>query len=131
MNEQQKPEYLCKMCGVVYPETTEFFHANGKYLERKCKKCKNKLQQNLLREKKYGVSPEHFEILREKQNGKCAICKLPEEELIHQSLHVDHSHETGSVRGLLCFYCNVGIGHFKDDIDRLKLAIKYLESKND
>ena len=125
------PEYICKKCGVAYPETTEFFFANGRYLERKCKKCRNRDQQNLLRKKKYGVSPEDFETLRKEQEGRCGICGIAEENLLYESLHVDHSHKTGLVRGLLCFYCNVGIGHFKEDINRLQSAIKYLESKNE
>jgi hypothetical protein len=43
-------------------------------------------------------------------------------------LGVDHCHQTGKVRGLLCRDCNLSIGHMKDSVERLKAAIKYLES---
>jgi hypothetical protein len=51
---------------------------------------------------------------------KCAICASTEK------LHIDHNHETGVVRGLLCGTCNAGIGMFRDKIELLKNAIDYL-----
>ena len=45
-------------------------------------------------------------------------------------LVVDHCHKTGKIRGLICDSCNVGLGRFKDNIDNLKNAIKYLEKNN-
>ena len=50
----------------------------------------------------------------------CAICGRPDPE------HVDHSHETGVVRGILCFNCNGGLGQFRDSIDALLNAVSYL-----
>ena len=44
--------------------------------------------------------------------------------------YIDHDHKTGHVRGLLCYYCNTGIGNFDDSISRLESAITYLEGKN-
>ena len=58
------------------------------------------------------------------QEKRCVICKR------NVILRVDHCHTTGKVRGLLCHNCNTGLGQFKDNIDNLKMAIKYLE-KND
>jgi hypothetical protein len=57
------------------------------------------------------------------QGGVCAICGRPDPE------HVDHDHETGAVRGILCFNCNGGLGQFRDDIDALQCAAVYLEGK--
>lgn len=59
----------------------------------------------------------------ELQGGLCAICR---EELGYRAA-IDHDHETGVIRGLLCFHCNVAIGHMRDNTDRLRAAIAYLE----
>lgn len=61
------------------------------------------------------------------QGGVCAICGRAPKAGKH--LHVDHDHETGEVRGLLCFSCNVGIGNFGNDVERLQRAIDYLEMR--
>lgn len=71
----------------------------------------------------YGISPEEYNALLQKQSGRCAICEQPPKK----TLHVDHCHETGRVRGLLCHFCNIGLGHFGEDIERMKRAIRYLE----
>ena len=62
--------------------------------------------------------------MHDAQGGLCAICgrKQPEKWLA-----VDHDHETGVIRGLLCSRCNSGLGQFKDNPDRLRLAADYLE----
>lgn len=73
---------------------------------------------------KYGITPEQYEDLSEKQNGGCAICQRPCPS--GRRLAVDHDHETGRVRGLLCMDCNQGLGKFGDDISRLKAAVQYL-----
>jgi hypothetical protein len=58
---------------------------------------------------------------------RCAICGSEETNNIKTNkMYVDHCHETGKVRGLLCNGCNSGLGHFKDSINNLKLAIEYL-----
>lgn len=72
---------------------------------------------------KYGLSIADYDVLAEKQNGVCAICGEPDK----QRLAVDHNHETGVVRGLLCRLCNLGLGHFKDRPGVLTKAAKYLE----
>jgi DNA-directed RNA polymerase subunit RPC12/RpoP len=77
---------------------------------------------SLRRVKKYGITnKQHIEML-ESQNYKCLICS----EEIDFSSPIDHCHNSGIVRGILCRYCNVGLGFFKDDPVRLKQAIVYL-----
>lgn len=71
----------------------------------------------------YGLDPTAFDALNVEQGGLCGICgKFPERPA------VDHSHETGEVRGILCIKCNTGIAMFGDDPAILAAAIAYLKS---
>ena len=75
---------------------------------------------------RYGISPADYAEMLETQENGCAICgKTAEED--GQRLAVDHDHDTGEVRGLLCGSCNPGIGFFQHDRDLLHSAIAYLE----
>jgi hypothetical protein len=69
---------------------------------------------------RYGIGAHEFDELVKQQHGVCAICGRPDPE------HVDHDHETGDVRGILCFNCNGGLGQFRDSIDALLTAAAYL-----
>jgi hypothetical protein len=79
---------------------------------------------------KYGINYNIFTNMLESQNYKCQIC---ETELKQGKISnggncaVDHCHKTFAVRGLLCNNCNLGLGHFMDDIDLMQKAIKYLK----
>lgn len=73
----------------------------------------------------YGMSAEQYAALLESQGGTCAICERPERT--GRNMPVDHCHETGQVRGLLCTSCNLGLGRFADDPTRLRAAADYLE----
>ncbi|MFI6820990.1 endonuclease VII domain-containing protein [Micromonospora sp. NPDC050187] len=70
--------------------------------------------------RRYGIGQKEFDELLAEQGGVCAICGSPEPQ------HVDHDHRNGSVRGILCFNCNGGLGQFRDDQSRLAGAITYL-----
>lgn len=76
--------------------------------------------------KHYGISLDDYEKMFEKQNGVCAICGDPNMSERYKYLAVDHCHETGRIRGLLCDACNKALGGFKDSIDVLKSAVEYL-----
>ena len=75
--------------------------------------------------KKYHLSKEDFSALLESQGGVCKICKTNNPGW-HGRFCVDHNHETGNIRGLLCNNCNVILGHSKDDTEILESAIAYL-----
>lgn len=88
-------------------------------------------QRKYNRRKKYGLRQEQYNTMLKNQNSTCAICKLEEEVVIKGckiTLSVDHCHETGKIRGLLCRKCNSGLGHFNDSIELLEKAINYLNS---
>ena len=78
------------------------------------------------RMKRYGISNAEYDEMYSTQDGKCAICGRHQSEL-SQRLCIDHCHETGFVRGLLCKKCNSAIGLFSDNLKLLQNAIKYLE----
>jgi len=67
----------------------------------------------------------------EEQGGVCAICGNGQDAGYRQLLYVDHDHETGKVRGLLCQRCNSGIGHFVEDIDVVERAYLYMLKARD
>lgn len=76
--------------------------------------------------KKFGLNPKDFEKMKMNQDNKCAICKDDFSDMKRRPF-VDHNHKTGKVRGLLCHFCNIGLGVFNDDITKLRNAIKYLK----
>lgn len=73
----------------------------------------------------YGMKPGEFAAMLAAQGGVCAICRRPPADF-RVSFAVDHCHETGAVRGILCFPCNSGMGALGDDPDRLEVAAAYL-----
>lgn len=73
---------------------------------------------------RYGLTLEQYEAMFLAQDGKCAICRSPDPRGDHW--HIDHDHDTGRVRGILCGHCNPGLGYFGDDPERLAAAIQYL-----
>lgn len=126
----------CRDCEVV--KSIEEFPLKGgdTSLRRSyCRECANKQRaahkrKNLFRE--YGITGEQYDEILLSQNGKCAVCGSEDGkgQLKHQPLVIDHCHQSGVVRGLLCTKCNLGIGNFGDDIDRLKRVVEYLESRS-
>jgi hypothetical protein len=74
--------------------------------------------------RKYGMTLEQYDTMLEAQGGGCFICGRPPREDI--SLHVDHDHSTGKVRGILCFCCNNALADFQEDPELLKKAASYV-----
>lgn len=86
-----------------------------------------------MRRQVYGLAEGEFERMLADQGGVCAICGGEETSTDRRSgkvrrLFVDHDHDTGRVRGLLCQRCNFGVGQFRDDPTLLQRAIDYLNS---
>lgn len=82
------------------------------------------------RQRKFGVTRAQYADMFLAQEGACAICRQPETATrngLVKALAVDHCHETGAVRGLLCVACNTGIGKFNDNRSTMLSAIKYLD----
>jgi hypothetical protein len=77
---------------------------------------------------RYGIGFEGLSALYAAQNGRCAICATEAPMRGRGCFHVDHCHESGRVRGLLCGSCNKALGLFKDNTLRLSSAIAYLSA---
>jgi hypothetical protein len=98
-----------------------------------CKSCKAKyaktVSRDLIRARalkyQFGLSVDEYNEIFLKQNGSCAICLRHQSEF-QKRLSVDHCHSTNLIRGLLCFDCNIFLGHAKDNVGILNSAIKYL-----
>lgn len=81
--------------------------------------------------KNYNITSEDYAAILQRQVGVCAICRREPFEIDGRTgrlrqLAVDHDHETGKVRGLLCGSCNRGVGYLQDDPELLRSAISYL-----
>jgi hypothetical protein len=137
---------MCTTCNIAKPfeDFYEGYKAikqrdstNKKYPHSRCKECdharvriyhhknKERLTKQMLvshRHRRYGIDEKEYSNMILSQKNMCAICNNPSDK----TLHIDHDHETGKVRGLLCSSCNTGIGFLKEDISILTSAIKYL-----
>jgi hypothetical protein len=77
------------------------------------------------------MSVEEYELEVARREGLCDICKVNPSNVYGSrqgaKLVVDHDHNTGRIRGLLCMHCNLLLGHAKDDAGKLKAAADYLQ----
>jgi Recombination endonuclease VII len=74
---------------------------------------------------KYGLTQDEWNQIFASQDFRCLICRTAEPA--GTGWHTDHNHEAGTVRGILCSSCNIGIGLFKDNPKLLREAANYLE----
>ena len=110
-----------------------------KYLERKRQRERQWLKDNPEKaaakrrrarlKMKYGITVEDYDAMLVDQGGGCAICGATDPGESRGYFCVDHCHETKEVRGLLCDACNLGVGKFNDDPDRLERAAAYVRRK--
>lgn len=115
-----RPHYARGMCSLCYDR-----ERSRKRQATPGQKEKQRLwsRQKLLRE--YGLTLEDFDRLYEEQRGLCAICHRPPRD--GKALCVDHCHETGAVRQLLCNPCNEALGLLEENIEYIKNALLYIE----
>lgn len=85
---------------------------------------KDRMRDGYLR-RTFGITLADYGRMLGDQNGGCAICGSPEPE--GSSLHVDHDHDTGQVRALLCFQCNNALGLLEEDPERIATLLEYLD----
>ncbi|MFC9606544.1 endonuclease VII domain-containing protein [Streptomyces niveus] len=112
----------CPQCGEVKPHSE--WEQNGTTSDgyaSYCRPCRATRNQKSYFKRKYGITMAQRDEMISSQMGICVIC------LSAPAAHVDHCHETGRVRGVLCFNCNSAIGKLGDDPDTLRRATAYLE----
>lgn len=133
---------ICTSCKCELP-LDKFRVRSGNKTRSECRECENAKERGRHRYKYdrdkdrsyklrrlYGVDTDDVQRFLIEQNGKCPICNgiLDPDGIRASRPYVDHCHETGKVRGLLCHHCNTGLGYFKDSRERLEAAVAYLAS---
>jgi hypothetical protein len=123
-------ECECKLCGGIHQRTAQ--HLKRQSRSRECPEYKSWNWSGLDREdaiirRQYGITMQEFKELLEFQGNGCAICGKPL-DMLNRRMNIDHDHETGKVRGLLCSGCNTGLGHLGDNVDGLERALYYLQN---
>ena len=137
----------CSVCTETFPETEQFYY---RFKNRKqpwyahCKTCHNERMRTYHREdrdinraanlrRNFGMTVAEYDAMHDLQGGVCAVCGEPEtigqttsKGVTTRWLAVDHCHESGQIRGLLCGACNTGIGKLKDSPALLMAAVAYL-----
>lgn len=107
----------CKACDKIYKSSEHYkkWRDNWRKTPKRVRwhlnwKCKTR----------YGITADEFDALSKTQGGRCAICNR------EAKLVIDHNHDSGKVRGLLCNQCNVGIAQFKENPQFMVEEIDYL-----
>ena len=123
----------CKKCNIESSKRWESTPAGKVATKAKYKRWKQNnpdsvkacnRKHNLLR---YGITPDDYQNIFSTQGACCAICKTDKPANGQGNFHVDHDHQTGRVRGILCSECNIGLGKFNDDPRLLTAAAAYLQ----
>ena len=114
---------VCPTCKVNKKNSDFYKHYNTKTkLTTQCKICHVKRSNEKRFHTSYGITYEQKNLIVLQQNNVCAICRQP-----MKKPNMDHCHTTKKVRGVLCHYCNTGLGNFKDSPELLRNAAIYLE----
>lgn len=119
----------CVVCGVVFrPKKRAAVTHCSRVCTEKARSDSGRRREADLRSK-YGIGVEDYDRMLVEQSGGCAICRRGPEvnrNGFQKFLHVDHDHDSGRVRGLLCDRCNLSIGQFEHNPELLERAAAYL-----
>lgn len=130
----------CRRCSLEKPLSDYYIHTFGKPYPD-CKKCVNDRNMAYQRQpqgtdawmkRTYGIGLEEYHRLLQEQNGCCAVCKTAATaSKKSRRLCIDHDHDSGKVRGLVCDRCNMLLGKSTEMLDILKSAVQYLERQTE
>ena len=121
-----KPKGYCESCESLY-QADHAATEDGRDMRRMARSRWNESNHEYFLQYRYGITTDDYEEMLAKQGGRCAICGTDAPGGRNKVWSVDHCHSTNRVRGLLCHRCNMGLGYFKDDVERLRAAIAYLD----
>lgn len=130
-------EKICTRCKNLKPRTSEYFPLHNKCkdgLDSWCRVCRATYRSEINWGKFRGQLTDD-EVRKLKQQTKCNICGKEDTGGTKNNKHVgktkslvmDHDHNTGKFRGMLCNHCNRGLGNFFDDVNILEKSISYLK----
>lgn len=119
---EKNKESILARCKTYYEKNKEKINARHRTYN---KKNRDKKKASDLK-RKFGISLHEYDLMLTEQKGKCACCGIHQNKLTMR-FAVDHDHDTGLIRGLLCGNCNTAIGKLGDNIEGLMKALNYLE----
>ena len=138
---------VCTRCCAAKPLEAFREHPSGLHRRRsQCRLCERALanevhaadpdkHRNRTIKHRYGIDHQQYLDMVAEQDGRCAICRTDEGEANGKGqrywLHIDHDHESGKIRGLLCTTCNTGIAHLRHNPLLLHQALRYLGEGDD
>lgn len=122
--------HQCKLCLNIKAKKQHNTEKNRAARKRQYNKRRQSGKQQLstrraLLKREYGITLEQYDKLFKAQNGVCIICGGVNND--GRKLFVDHDHNTGKIRGLLCYQCNLMLGNARDNLSILKSAVNYLK----
>lgn len=126
---QDELEHQCPYCSLRFdtPRALQthlgFKHKDDGFTQNR---SRPEVQREWNLRKNYGIGMADYEAMLAFQGGRCATCCATSADSTRSNLHVDHDHDTGRVRGLLCSHCNRALGNVSDDPDRLMRLAAYL-----
>lgn len=135
--DKRRPIGLCSQCRkCLRIKNREYMRKRIRTAEQKAQDCRNHAKWHLTDKYKswrlmrdFGITLEQFNQAFEKQGGICAVCGRPETATINGKifwLSVDHDHNTGKVRGLLCHKCNIALGHLEENPVIIQSLLTYI-----
>lgn len=125
-----KWEIECKHCGKTHLQSSRSILNNSHSIS--CEKFKPHNYSGLdkwdgIIRRVYGITLQEYDNMLYEQGNGCAICGTKNDVVEGRRLAIDHCHDTGKVRGILCARCNQALGLFCDSVDNLESAVQYLK----
>lgn len=122
-SRESSRRYKARIRETIRERGRDYYQRNRQRISQRSKKVRDTEEwQDKRHVRLYGITLAEKQVVAERQQHCCAICQDKVE------LVVDHDHETDEFRGLLCSWCNTGLGYFKDNPDRLQRAVAYLRA---